>query len=242
MTALTDDRFVVAWVDAGGGDKSEIKLQIFNSGGSKAGSETLVNANTSVRQGFIDIETLSDGRFVITWSDLSASSNLDSTDLRRQIFNQDGTVSTPEFAFDTDADIRISSIAALPDGTFVVVYSNHAIAYSGVFAQVFASDGSRIDSELALESDLAGRPSNVQVTALPNGNFVVQWQATGATGVIDIHLQTYTSDGAAVGGETIIAGNTSYAALVPTVTALEDGWLVYTRLGGGRRCGQRKRR
>jgi Ca2+-binding RTX toxin-like protein len=77
ITALADGRFVIAWSDysQSGGDTSAsaVRAQVFNTDGSEAGDEFLVNTTTSGPQFQPTITTLADGRFVVAWSDDSRS-------------------------------------------------------------------------------------------------------------------------------------------------------------------------
>jgi len=75
ITALADGRFVVTWSDGSqtGGDTSydAIRAQVFNADGSQSGAEFLVNTTTQYSQYDPRITALTDGRFVVTWSDAS---------------------------------------------------------------------------------------------------------------------------------------------------------------------------
>ena len=73
ITELSDGRFVVAWEDDSGtyGDTSgnNVLAQVFNADGSKAGGEFRVNASTKGWQSEPTTTGLSDGRFVVAWTD-----------------------------------------------------------------------------------------------------------------------------------------------------------------------------
>ena len=76
-TTLADGRFVVAWTDFSftGGDLSglAIRAQMFNANGSTSGAEFLVNSTTLAIQYQATITALEDGRFVVAWTDGSAT-------------------------------------------------------------------------------------------------------------------------------------------------------------------------
>ena len=79
ITSLAGGGFVVTWQDSslgvGGatGDSSgvAIKAQVFSAGGAPVGGEILVNTATANDQLTPQITALSNGGFVVTWSDLS---------------------------------------------------------------------------------------------------------------------------------------------------------------------------
>src|SRR3954452_10892277 len=71
--ALKDGGFLIVWTDYSqtGGDNSftAIKLQRYDAIGTKVGAETLVNATTFQGQSGPDVAVLSDGSYVVTYSD-----------------------------------------------------------------------------------------------------------------------------------------------------------------------------
>ncbi len=94
VTALNNGNFVVVWNGPGDNpaDSTDQGIwgQIFDATGAKVGTEFLINENYQENQVFPDITTLSDGDFVVSWSD--ESMNTASADIMMKRFNQDGTV------------------------------------------------------------------------------------------------------------------------------------------------------
>ena len=95
IAALADGHFVVTWIDQSvtGGDLSvsAIRAQVFNGDGTKSGSEFLVNTTTLSVQFDPSITGLTDGRFVVAWSDASMSADdASGYAVRAQIFNETG--------------------------------------------------------------------------------------------------------------------------------------------------------
>ena len=75
-------------------------------------------------------------------------------------------------------------ITALPNGGFVITWggSSHGIggvtgdsSGSAVKAQVFAADGSQVSSEILVNAATEGNQVRLEITALPNGGFVITW-------------------------------------------------------------------
>jgi Ca2+-binding RTX toxin-like protein len=97
VAALSGGGFVVTWMDNSrtGGDTSfnAVRAQRFDDAGAKLGGEILVNTTTSGNQNAPAIVGLSDGRFMIAWTDQSAGS----WDINAQLYNGDGTPSGSEF-------------------------------------------------------------------------------------------------------------------------------------------------
>lgn len=98
VAALAGGGFVVTWMDnsRSGGDTSlnAVRAQRFDDAGAKLGGEILVNTNTTGNQNAPAVIGLSDGRFIIAWTDQGASTGWD---INAQLFNADGTPSGSEF-------------------------------------------------------------------------------------------------------------------------------------------------
>ncbi len=100
IAALADGRFAVSWTDASatGGDPAgtAIRARIFNADGTQSMPEFLVNTITAGLQTNSSAAALSDGRFIISWTDLSLSPDDSSgSAVRAQVFDAriyDGTV------------------------------------------------------------------------------------------------------------------------------------------------------
>ena len=92
ITALADCRFVVAWSDssATGGDLSvnAVRAQMFSGDGTSSGTEFLVNTTTQSHQDAPTITALSDGGYVVAFSDQSATGgDTSSYAVRAQVFD-----------------------------------------------------------------------------------------------------------------------------------------------------------
>src|SRR5688572_30483408 len=106
MSAFSNGGFVTAWTDLSGlsadNSANAIRAQIFDASGVKAGAELLVNTTTTGAQNQPTVTTLSDGRFVVAWSDYSGYGDTGSGPaVRAQIFNVNGTKSGSEFLVST---------------------------------------------------------------------------------------------------------------------------------------------
>src|SRR5262249_12678414 len=77
ITSLASGGFVMTWTDASatGADTSGtgIKAQLYDANGAKVGSEFLVNTQTLNAQESSSVTSLSNGGFVVTWTDNSAT-------------------------------------------------------------------------------------------------------------------------------------------------------------------------
>ncbi len=102
LEALTDGRFVVSWTDgsATGGDtdRDAVRMRIFNADGSESTGQLLVNTSTTFIQNTSAISQLTDGRFVVVYTDFGPGLTTPNTSaIRARIFNNDGSASIVEF-------------------------------------------------------------------------------------------------------------------------------------------------
>lgn len=243
ITALADDgRFVVAWTDNSltGGDTSgsSIRAQLFNAGGVRAGSELLVNTSTSNNQDQPTITALSDGRFVIVWTDNSQSGgDTSNSAIRAQLFNADGTRDGVELLVNTaTASSQIEpAVAAVDDGCFVVAWSD--LSQTGgdtsgyaVRAQLFDPAGFKLSGELLVNTTTTGNQGQATVAGLADGRFVVAWtdnsSSGGDTSGSAIRAQVLNADGSRAGAELLVNSTTAGNQYEPRVAALADGRFV----------------
>jgi Ca2+-binding RTX toxin-like protein len=252
VTALAVGRFVVTWSDnseaTGSGDESgnAVRGQVFDADGAKSGGEFLVNTNTEGSQAESSVTALTDGRFVVTWSDRSeaaGSGDTSSSSVRGQIFGADGTKSGGEFLVNTlTANDQIeSSVTALDDGCFVVTWTDYSMAAGSgdtsdyaVRGQIFGADGIKSGGEFLVNTFTANDQIESSVTALADGRFVVTWsdysEATGSgdTSFYAVRGQIFGADGAKSGGEFLVNTITADDQTESSVAALLDGRFVVT--------------
>jgi RTX calcium-binding nonapeptide repeat (4 copies) len=238
ITKLADGRFLAAWTtDEGAPDGSlgGIDAQIFNADGSKSGAEFLVNTTTTSVQRDAATTGLSDGRFIVTWTD---SSGIDS-DVRGQTFNSDGTKSGDEFIVNAQtADKQgASTITALSsEGRFVATWQTLNASGFDIHAQVFEADGTISGSEQLVNTSTLNNQVAPAVAALSNGRFVVVWDDQIAQQDHDIHAQIFNSNGSKWGGTTEFAVTAAATYdTEPSVTALANGGFIvsWSKRGGG---------
>ena len=122
----------------------------------------------------------------------------------------------------------LPQITALANGGFVVTWEDNSIGVGGatgdsngsaVKAQVFAANGTRVGSELLVNTATASVQDDPQITALSNGGFVVTWEdqslgvggATGDGSNWAVKAQVFPADGTRVGSELLV--NTATAGI-----------------------------
>lgn len=193
ITTLPNGRFVATWMDLSqtGGDTSSfaIRGQVFDDDGSKRGAEFLVNTTTTGAQSDQAITALTNGRFVVTWTDDSqAGSSTNNFAIRGQVFNADGSKQGVEFLVNTTRGLQILPVVtAFPDGRFAVAWldqngSSGQSEVNSIRAQVFNANGSKHGAEFIVDTNAVGAQTDMAITTLPDGRFVVAWSNAHQSG------------------------------------------------------------
>ena len=91
LTSLATGGFVVSWTSQGqDGSGNGMYGQLFDSSASKFGSEILLNTSTVGNQVYGDVTSLSDGGFIVSWSDSDNTYGGYGYDVFAQRFNSSG--------------------------------------------------------------------------------------------------------------------------------------------------------
>lgn len=252
LIPLDDGRFVICWTDMSltEGDllSGDVRAQIFNGDGSRAGQEFLVNSMRIRDQFDAQATALDDGRFAVVWTDDSQRpsagliDDLSGLSVRMQIFNANGTRSGAEILVNTtiESDQFQPSITALANGSIVLVWTDASSVAGSSFmdlrAQLFSPDGTRMGGEFIVNSRFDVTHDTPVIAALADGRFVVAWSEAGTA----LYGQLFDADGMRSGAEFRICPATSLTPqsyLEPTITTLADGrfvvaWTDASPLGG----------
>ncbi|MES2339141.1 MAG: calcium-binding protein [Pseudomonadota bacterium] len=125
-------------------------------------------------------------------------------------------------------------VTYLKNGSFVVSWVD-AVNGSDVRMQVFSAEGIRVGAETTVHTNVAASQNQAKVTALENGNFIVNWTDTSNTfgnGGTAVAGQIFSPVGTPIGANFLLSP-TSFTANSGSVTALADGgFLAAYALGG----------
>lgn len=184
---LANGGFVVTWTDSSqtGGDTSSftIRGQRFDANGAKLDPEFLVNTTTSNAQVDSRVTGLSNGGFVVTWTDSSQTGGDTSGNaIRAQVYNASGQKVGSEFLVNTTTSgTQVeSSVAALAGGKFVVTWTDSGILPTVVRGQTFNIDGQKVGAEFLVDNN--GFGSHSDVVSIGNGSrFLVTWTDSSGT-------------------------------------------------------------
>ncbi|HBC08801.1 MAG TPA: hypothetical protein DC046_14660, partial [Rhodospirillaceae bacterium] len=218
LAALPGGGFVAVWTDNTDGD-NDLFARVYDNSGTPLGAEfaVAVNQGGGTQQDQHEVATLSNGNFAVAWrtDDIASGDNDGNGGIGLRIFGPDGTPVTGDLLANTDITGHQNepSIAALPDGGFVVSWSTNDATADGagtaIRAQRFDAAGAKVGTEFTVNENTAGNQQQSAIAADGDGNLVAvfrQSDPVGATAdnteigarVISFGLdgKTYVEDGA----------------------------------------------
>ena len=245
VTSLSDGRFIVTWFsyDPSFGDTSlrEFKARIFNTDGTEAVSEFLINDFIDEYTDYDPVEpnvaALSNGGFVVTWFSIDSDHGDPTDSIKARIFNADGTEAVPEILVNELTNSRQShpAVSVLSNGSFVVTWTSEDpqqgdSSVTGIKARIFNSDGTEGVSEFLVNEYTSGIQYQSGVTALSNGGFVVTWISEdpqqGDASETGIKARIFNADGSQATSEFLVNEFTDGYQQSPSITALPDGGFI----------------
>ncbi len=174
-----------------------------------AGSETLVNSQTTDEQRFSNIATTPNGDFIAVWQ----SKNQDGSGegIFAQRFNAAGSKIGSEFQVNqfTAGNQTAPVIAVADSGEFAIAWVSDGQDGNGlgIFARKYDSAGNPLGDETLVNTGVIGDQEMPSIAMDAGGAFVVTWQGVGDGD--DIYAQRFDANGVAQGLEIIV--NTSTA-------------------------------
>lgn len=202
----------------------------------KWNGEFLVNTTTNGDQFGPTIAGLTNGRFVVTWSDASGNSpDFSSLACRAQIFNADGSKFGAEVLVNTTLTGNQDQprITALAGGRFAVTFQDTSLLNTAnpdsvdVRVQLFGADGSKTGAEFVAPATSIAVQTEPAIAELQKGRYVVVWTDSSGTGGDTssdaIRSQVFNADGTRFGIERLVNTTTLGPQTSPAVTALANG-------------------
>lgn len=237
LTTLSNGNVVVVWEDrnptGAAVEPGAVKARIFDSTGNPVSTEIQIDSILNNGQVIPKADALSDGRFVVSWSEINSSG---SWDIEAAIFNADGTSarSVIDVATSPVALAVLSDIAALQNGSFVVTYlersTSNPFGPPTIKAQIYDSAGNTAGLEITVGT--ATSPLDLRVVSLTDGGFVIGWDDQGADGSgFTILGRAYTASGVPQGEAFIANTHTSGNQLRPALATGPDGSYVFAWSG-----------
>ena len=219
LTALSDGGWIATWHSRNqDGSGQGVYMQRYDAQGEpqfKDGNgdpvDTLVNASTAGDQWYAVTSALPDGGWVVVWYGDPAVAN---SEIYMQRYNALGE---PQYPADHRVNAvtakvqRDPSITTLADGGWIVTWDSYGQDGSGsgngVYMQRYDAqgepqfkDGSGNPVEVRVSDASLGEQKNSSVAALPNGGWVVTWDAD-----YDVHQRFFNADGTPASPDLVVA-------------------------------------
>ncbi|MBL0371022.1 hypothetical protein JJB09_03185 [Rhizobium sp. KVB221] len=188
---------------------------------------TPVNTYYTGRQSDSSIAALSDGGWVITWT--SDAQDGDGGGIYQQRYTSAGAKSGAENRVNTvtAGGQTNSAVTELSGGGWVVTWTSSGQDGSGIYAQIYGSNGAKIGGERLINATTAGDQTEQAVTRLANGGFLVTWTSPDQDGS-GIYGRIYDASGSPVGGEFPVNTSKVGNQYDSDVTQLAGGGFVVT--------------
>lgn len=183
--AAAGDGFVIVWEsDLAGTEVATIYGQRFDSAAQPVGTELHVSSYSEAGQRRPAIAAAPDGGFIVVWD--SGGQDGSGRGVFGRRYNSTGATIGGELqinSFTTGAQ-RSPAVAADADGGFLVVWHSATQDGSGtgIFAQHYGSNGTRIGTEMQFNTFTTGDQLNAKVAPADTEGFVVVWQSFGEDG------------------------------------------------------------
>ena len=195
---------VVVWRDGGsvgGGGGTHVYARQFDALGRPVTGEVEVpESGTIYRPGLPEIESLSDGRFVVTWSSqLGEDGDEDSVQFRFMTSDVRPTGSQFRANDKTAGNQHASDIAQQSDSSILVAWRDQSYGNPSVGAQIygrrFSSNGLASGPSFVISNvKLRGDNESVHLAKRPNGSLIITW--SNRTGDVEnsLHLVLVEAD------------------------------------------------
>ena len=211
MATLSDGGFVVTWQDsAQDGSSWGIFAQRYDAAGTAVGAEFQVNSYTESYQSDPTVAALSDGGFVVTWMSYLQDGSV--YGIYGQRYDATGATLGSEFQINsqTGDEQQKPSVAALPDGGFVVTWQDGAQDGSswGVYAKVFSARGQLLEGAAGADALTGGSGDDViaggaGADILAGGDGVDTLSYAGSEAGVTVDLATAAAAGGDAAGDMI---------------------------------------
>lgn len=236
VTNLGNGGFLATWTDYGPSGTTmdgDVRGQRYDANGAKLGAEFTVNSVTIGNQALPDAALLTDGRFVVTWSDAGAVADgpgglFDTSfgGIKGQIFAADGSKVGNEIAINgRQSGLQSNStVAALSAGGFVVGWTDFS-TNSKALARTFDGTGVAQTGPFFLGLSTYDQQSSPDLVAWKDGGFLALY-STGSSSnysTQDVVARGFSDTGVGRPYEAIVNAGRFGLQLEPTAAILADG-------------------
>lgn len=221
--SLADGGYLVTWPGPDG-----VIARRFDASGAPVGNEFTVVAGTD--RFMPEATGLANGGFAITWGDYGEDGSVYGVAAR--VYDASGNAVTGTIRVNAiTSGVQIySTIAALPDGNFMVVWEQRGY---GIYGQVFSPTGAEVSNEFLINQTGAAITTDPQITVLANGYILTTWSNSPGSNTHDVLGRYLTADGLPASDEFLINSTMSGAQWRQNLAADDEGRVVVVWSGNG---------
>jgi Ca2+-binding RTX toxin-like protein len=197
IAGLADGGWIATWTShLQDGSGFGVFQQKYNAAGTAIfASEVQVNVTTFDHQYFPSVASLPDGGWIVTW--VSKFQDGDQHGIFQQRYNAGGTA-----GWTTDQPVNVATIGSqdapkvtvLTDGGWVVTWTSDDVSQSGIFQRHFDPNGQASPIEFIVNTTTSLSQFDPDVTALPDGTWVVTWTSEDTNGNENIFQQHFAAN------------------------------------------------
>ena len=192
VAGLPDGGFIITWSSPSAvGDGTIIYARRFDASGTPLGGEFQVSAATPDFREGSDVAVLSDGGFIITWSSDAADGS--GYTIYARLYDASGQPVGEAFPVNPQIseDSVNSSVVALPDGGFAVIWSQSDQDGNGrtIYGQRYTASGLRVGDAFLFNEAMDGddlvltAPNGDSIAVLSDGTLVGTWSGGSSSDV-----------------------------------------------------------
>ncbi len=187
--------FLVTWQGGNDGNGEGIFARRFLADGTPLdASDVLVNTNaTAGAQQYPAVGMTGEGKAVITWSGPDASGSGVYAKLYSSLSDTVGAVLTTSTT--TAGDQKWSTVAMDADGDFAITWTSGDASGDGIFAQIYAPDGTANGGNIAVNTTTADQQRFGTIAMDSDGDFVINWSSNNQDGSgFGIYARRYSAE------------------------------------------------
>jgi Putative metal-binding motif len=189
VAALPDGNFVIVWdSDSQDGSGYGVFANVFNTLGSPLKAEFQINQDTNGNQIQPDVAVLSDGRFIVTWNSVTASSSGISAQVWMRIFSADGTPDGDDVLVSVNAsDAGSPSVSVFSDDSSLFVWHQSGDGDDlGVMGRLYSASLITEAPPFVINQVVTGAQQLPAVATTNMFTFLAAWEGPGDGGGVDI--------------------------------------------------------
>lgn len=197
IAALTDGRFVVAWVSEHQRFENSVDIfaQMFSAAGVPSGNPVMINTGTNVCAN-PSVAPSADGGFVVAWTQKNQVERSDSWDVFARPFSGGGFGGVARRVNTHTYGDQYAPRISANGSDYMVVWTSLGQDGSreGVYGQFLRSDGSLAGGEFRVNLTTASQQMHPALAADGTGRFLAVWTGfVGGAGSFDLAAQRFAS-------------------------------------------------